>query len=197
MPKEESTERQALQRLLDVLDGLDEDARLRVIRTVATFFEIDLASAARNTDTTSPHNETRLERAPVFSDHEVMTPKQFLLEKRPRTDVDRVACLAYYLSHYRDTLHFKTADITKLNTEAAQRKFSNAAYAVNNATQQSGYLTAGPKGTKQITALGEQYVEALPDAVAAREAVERFRPRRARKKRSTRKTGSASSVKTH
>src|SRR5712664_4147279 len=27
-------------------------------------------------------------------------PKQFLTEKKPRTDVERVACLAYYLAHY-------------------------------------------------------------------------------------------------
>ena len=61
-----------------------------------------------------------------------MSPKEFLLEKQPRTDVERIACLAFYLTHYRDTPHFKTLELSKLNTEAAQQKFANAA----NATEQ-------------------------------------------------------------
>jgi len=61
------------------------------------------------------------------------------MEKQPRTDVERVACLAYYLTHYRNTPYFKTLDLGKLNTEAAQPKFSNAAYASNNALKM-GYL---------------------------------------------------------
>jgi len=47
-----------------------------------------------------------------------MSPKDFLLEKQPRTDVERIACLAYYLTHYRATPHFKTIDLSILNTEA-------------------------------------------------------------------------------
>ena len=35
--------------------------------------------------------------------------------------------------------------------------------AVDNATKQSGYLTSAGKGKKQITALGEDVVQALPD----------------------------------
>ena len=47
------------------------------------------------------------------------SPKDFLFRKEPNTDVERVACLAYYLTHRRGTNHFKTIDISKLNTEAA------------------------------------------------------------------------------
>lgn len=57
-----------------------------------------------------------------------MVPKEFMVQKRPRTDIERVACLGFYLTHYRDTPHFKTLDISKLNTEAAQPKFTNAAW---------------------------------------------------------------------
>ena len=35
-----------------------------------------------------------------------MSPKDFLMEKAPNTDVERIACLAYYLTHYRSTPHF-------------------------------------------------------------------------------------------
>jgi hypothetical protein len=109
-----------------------------------------------------------------------------MLEKASRTDVDRVVCLAYYLSHYRDKPHFKTSDISKLNTEAAQRKLANAAYAVNNATQ-GGYLAQAPGGLKQLSVLGEQYVEVLPDREAGKAVLERLRPRRSRVYVKTRK----------
>ena len=93
-----------------------------------------------------------------------------------------MTCLAYYLTHYRDTPHFKTVDISALNTEGAQPKFSNASVAIDNATR-DGYLVTATKGTKQISSAGEKYVELLPDREAAREAMRTFRTRRIVKKR--------------
>lgn len=106
-----------------------------------------------------------------------MSPKEFMLEKAPRTDVERVACLAYYLTHYRDQPHFKTLDLSKLNTEAAQPKFSNAANASNNAVKM-GYLVPSTKGQRQLGAAGERFVQALPDRTAAKEAMTSMRPKR-------------------
>jgi hypothetical protein len=88
-------------------------------------------------------------------------------------------CLAYYRAHYQDEPHFKTADIAKLNTEAAQRKFANTAYTINNAAA-TGYFVAAPGGQKQLSSMGEQYIEALPDRVAAKAVVDRARPRKGR-----------------
>jgi hypothetical protein len=105
-----------------------------------------------------------------------------LLEKQPRTDVERIACLAYYLTHYRDTPHFANIDLAKLNTEAAQPKFSNTAYSANNALYQ-GYLAAAAKGQKQLSAAGEQFVRALPDRDAAKTAMSLAKPRRPPKKK--------------
>ena len=78
-----------------------------------------------------------------------LSPKEFLLQKQPSTDVERVACLAYYLTTYRSMPHFRTVDISKLNTEAAQIKFANAAYTVTNATN-AGFLVPAGKGNKQL-----------------------------------------------
>jgi hypothetical protein len=103
---------------------------------------------------------------------EVVSPKQFLVEKRPKTDVERVTCLAYYLSRFRDTPEFKTKDITALNREAAQPALSNAAMAVSNASTLSQYLVPSSGGRKQITPRGESVVEALPDRERVREALE-------------------------
>jgi hypothetical protein len=113
------------------------------------------------------------------------TPKAFVAEKRPRTDVERVACLAYYLTHQRNITKFKTKDLTELNKEAAQPKMSNAAFAVTNATN-SAYLAAAGSGQKQITARGEAVVMALPDDARVKEALKAY-PTRGRR----RKTGKA------
>jgi hypothetical protein len=103
-------------------------------------------------------------------------------QKRPDTDIDRIACLAYYLTHYRDTPAFKTVDLSKLNTEAAQRKFANAAYAANNALK-AGLLVPATKGARQLSAMGEEYVHVLPDRDAARATLTSSRGRA--RKRST------------
>jgi hypothetical protein len=110
-----------------------------------------------------------------------MSPKDFLLEKQPRTDVERIACLAYYLTHYRGMPHFKTVDVSLLNMEAAQPKFTNAAYSANNAVKM-GYLVASTKGRRQLSAVGERFVRALPDREAARATLDSLR-RRSRAKR--------------
>ncbi len=113
-----------------------------------------------------------------------MSAKEFLLEKGPRTDVERIACLAYYLTHYRSTPHFKTIDLSILNTEAAQPKFANAAYSANNAVK-LGYLVASTKGQRQLSAIGERFVRALPDRDAAKEALTSLRKRRPKRSRNT------------
>jgi hypothetical protein len=106
-----------------------------------------------------------------------------LLNKQPRTDVERIACLAFYLTYYRDLPHFKTLDLAKLNTEAAQPKFSNTAYAATNALKM-GYLAPATKGQRQISAAGEQFVSALPDREAAKLAMLNARPKRSPRRNS-------------
>ena len=161
----------------------DPYSRLRVYRTVGTFFgfEDSYPKVAGSVDSRVPGN---LSREPQFSGSEAPTPKEFLLQKRPNTNVERVACLAYYLAHYRDTPHFKTTDINKLNTEAAQIKLSNASFTVNDAVK-TGYLAIAAKGMKQLSAQGEQYVEVLPDRDAAKEVKPRMKSKRSRRKTST------------
>lgn len=189
----DSTERDALKEVLDALGDLEPDARARVFWSVGTFFDIarqpSLTESLRSVRADG-HDEPVPSRASLtFSDHRVLTPKEFMVEKDPKTDVDRVVALAYYLAKYREMPHFKTADISKLNTEAAQRKLANAAYSINNAYQR-GYLVPGPGGTKQISAMGEQYVEALPNRESAKQVLVRFRPRRS-SSRKTRKLGTS------
>lgn len=118
----------------------------------------------------------------VGGDITKMTAKAFMKMKKPTSDVERVTCLAYYLSNAKGTQHFKTADITKLNTEAAQPALSNTSVAVDNATRGSQYLTIATGGKKQITPLGEAVVEALPDQNAVKAAIVEHGKKKRRKK---------------
>jgi hypothetical protein len=111
-----------------------------------------------------------------------MSVKDFIFEKNPQTDPERMACLGYYLTHYLDTPHFKTQDLSRLNTEAAQRAFSNAAFAASNAYRDGFFVSASKAGHKQLSAMGERFVHALPDRAAAEQVRERMKVRRGRRK---------------
>lgn len=162
----------------------DTESRLRIYKTVGTFFGFEDPYAKANREGDPRAIRTDDLREPHFStNEEPPSPKDFLYQKQPDTDAERVACLAYYLSHFRATPHFKTVDISKLNTEAAQIKFSNPSHAVWNATR-SELLVPASKGMKQLSAYGERYVDALPDRAAVKEAMSSRRPRRPRKKSS-------------
>jgi len=178
----------------DVIDRVldfDDDTRRRVFRTAETFlFGTGSGSVFPVAQPRAEGPGARSVRGTSFTDSDELPPKDFLFQKRPKTDIERVACLAYYLTHYRETPHFKTVDISLLNTEAAQIKFSNAAYAVTNATN-AGLLAPAGKGAKQLSAQGERFVEALPDRAAAKEIQASIRARRSRAKSSKNKRKSA------
>jgi hypothetical protein len=168
----------ALPQTIAIFKRLDDEGRERLLKTVSTIFKIGSTSEPVRGPVTVSYGES----TGKFSKEQSLSPKEFLMKKQPRSDVERVACLAYYLAHYRDQPTFKTLDISNLNTEAAQTKLSNSAYAVNNATQY-GYLAAALKGAKQLSGAGEMYVEALPDRDAAAKAFAHSRPKRASKRK--------------
>jgi len=166
-----------------ILAQLDEPSRQRVFASVVAFFNLGSGKTLPAQHHSEPTAAPSVPWKPHFSDERKLSPKEFLFEKQPKTDVERMACLAYYLTHFRDMPHFRTLDLAKLNTEAAQTKFSNAAYAASNATL-SGYLAAATKGQRQISAAGEQFVVALPDREAAKQAMGLARRRKnARRKK--------------
>lgn len=173
---------EALQAMIAALRDLDKEARLRILESAATFLGIALNVKGSSASVSSqlPNSSPSSARSP-FSEDTSMSPKDFLMEKAPKTDVERIACLAYYLTHYRSTQHFKTLELSLLNMEAAQPKFTNTAYSANNAVK-LGYLVSSSKGQRQLSALGERFVQALPDRIAAKNVLTSLR-RRLRTKR--------------
>ncbi len=172
MEKISTNDLDILNNVIRLLSQLEEDSRIRVLKAALTFLGISMGELYGNhifyqSPTQIARNEGQNQTEISFMDKDGLSPKEFLLEKKPKTNIERVACLAYFLTHYRNKPHFKTIDLSSLNTEAAQPKFSNAAQVVKDATRR-GLIVPAVKGMKQISALGEQYVEAMPEEEAVR-----------------------------
>lgn len=187
-PSDEQLLYEAFRKLGDVVLPLKQELRERAHAMLGAFLGITAPNAdvvARSATQPAGHRSP----PPIqIAPREAPSPKDFLFQKQPNTDVEKVACLAFYLAHYRNTKHFKTLDISKLNTEAAQRKFANPASTVNNAMQ-AGFLAPVSGGMKQLAAEGERFVDELPDQAAAKAAFGNRKARRQRRQGSTDKAG--------
>lgn len=168
-------ETKALQTVLEALAGLNDEVQQFVYQAAGQRLNLSAAPAAASSGATPPDGQTTNEAG--------MTAKQFVAHKKPQTDVERVVVLGYYLAHRKNTPHFKTLDISKLNTDAAETPFTNASQAVTNATSQNRFLAAAGKGAKQMTAYGEDFVKALPDRAAADKVKAQYKKRRRTRKK--------------
>jgi hypothetical protein len=169
----------ALTVIINVLKDLDIESQKRTIKAVTMFLGISLDYEVNKNISIVEDKIKAVDTS--FTANRQISPKDFLRDKMPTTDVEKIACLAYYLTHYRNTPHFKTLDLSSLNVEAAQPKFSNAAYAVDNSVR-AGFLVQALKGAKQLSSVGEIFVQNLPDKEAARLAVANLRVKKRAKK---------------
>lgn len=173
----------ALEAIIDALDPLDEQQKLWVLQTAASRFSLRIENAVPSRGTyPEGAGASAPSSAEPISTGEYSTPQEFIRAKSPKTDVQRVTCLAYYLTKFRKTPLFKTKDLVALNTDAGCPKFSNPTVTVNNARRDK-YLTPTGKGDKRITNQGEDLVDALPDQEKVKALKSEPRPRR----RTTRK----------
>jgi hypothetical protein len=162
MAAKEDSEVKAMNAALSALSPLEPDEQKRVLSWLIDKLKLSGAVSVSSQSTGTPAGASA-QSAPRGSGAGAgLTPKQFMAQKKPNSDAERITCLAYFMTHHRQTSQFKTKGLTDLNTEAAGSRFSNAAVAVNNAAL-SHYLSAAGGGAKQITSRGEALVEALPD----------------------------------
>lgn len=188
------SELDALGAVLAALEPLEAGQQHWVLATAAG--KIGVAIVDPGTQASRPAATRSVERgvaATMGSVGEAPSPKEFMREKNPHTEVEKVLCLGHYLTTFRGQPHFKTRDLTALNQEAACPRLTNPSQAVANATKQNQYLVSVGGGKKQVTALGEDIVEALPDRQAMSEVV--AQRRKSRKKPGTRKTDGGASRK--
>jgi hypothetical protein len=168
--------------VIAALATLPKEQQQWVMQTAASRFALTVNSAAQ----TLPLVPSPVAPTSPTPENPGQTVKAFIKAKNPKNDMQRVACLAYYLQHRKDISTFKSKDIDEQHEAAGGIKF-NLAQAVANATNVSKYFAAAGEGKKRLTTLGEDVVEALPDLekVKALEKAGRRKPR-VKKKRGAR-----------
>lgn len=171
----------AMRACATAIEPLTEDAKLRTLTWLMERYGRDMLSEMRSSSAVGQPAGSLGVGPRITTAQAEVTPKRFVQEKLPQTDVERIAVLAYYLASNRGVQHFKTSDLTALNTEAAQRRFSNAADAASNAMKSSGFLADAGKGMRQLTVKGEEAVEALPDREALMAVIDKYSDSRRRR----------------
>jgi hypothetical protein len=174
----------ALGTVVDAIEPLEEPQRLWVLQTAASRFALKINPSLGGGTSSGGIGSLPASGTIKTDGAGEVSLKDFMKSKDPKTDSQRITCLAYYLTKFRDTAHFKTKDLTAMNTESTWPKFSNPTVAVNNARRDK-YLTPAGKGDKQLTNRGEELVEALPDQEKVRSlaSANPARKKRTRKKK--------------
>lgn len=183
-------ELRAMEVAYEVLESLDKGGQTRAFRWLAQALGVEALYPSMTPIEAVAVTESDASHIPQRGGKRQMNPRDFVSHKKPQSLVERVACLAYYLTHYRDTGHFKTADIVALNTEAAAHKFGNPSRDVDNADRQNGYIVSAGNGAKQLTVRGEAVVEALPDREAVKVALQEHAHKPKRSSSSAKKSAS-------
>src|SRR5256885_11835648 len=79
-------ERKAFNTIADEIEPFSEAARVRLFQLLATHFDLPLPGQSRS----SPGSPLQQKSAPSsFSEDRSLSPKQFMIEKKPVTDVER------------------------------------------------------------------------------------------------------------
>jgi hypothetical protein len=87
----------------------------------------------------------------------------FVREKAPKNEYQRVAVLAYFLEQKRNMQSVTAKDIVDANTEARQPRFSNISTTMNRTSANYRYINSLKRGVYQLSATGLDLVAALPD----------------------------------
>jgi hypothetical protein len=161
-------ELQAMQAVFAALSDLEKDGQIRVLSWVRERLNVG-APAERRVETIQ-HAGPISNSAPAGA---LGPAKQFMALRRPASGTERVAALAYYLTHARGLGEFGTKELSDLNKEAAQPAFSNISVFARDAARVQ-YLAPAGRGKKQITARGEALVEALPNREQVAEVLKKL-----------------------
>lgn len=152
---------------------VDKSAANRIISFV-------MMGAALTGNNDVPHASSTHGSAGVTTSR--LKPKDFIAQKKPVTQYERITCLAHYLTSERNVVEFGAKEIAAINKEAAQQPIANLTQIMNDTARKYGYLSAAGGGKKQITARGEDLVKALPNREAVKAALADHRPPKKRKR---------------
>ncbi len=179
------SEVRAMETVWTALEPLDPSARTRVVTWLLGVLGMpdELAGTSEeapaqslNGDESSSHVTPPVQSSVIPTD---LSPKAFISQKNPQSTVERITCLAFYLTHFRGTPFFNGVEIEKLNREAAGPTI-NPSRDPDNASK-AGYLATAEHRKRQITAKGEELVNTLPNREAIKAMQSKYPPQRKRR----------------
>lgn len=92
-----------------------------------------------------------------------LSPKEFILSKQPKDDVQMTLVLGYYLEKHRGLLAFNTKELENVFREAKESVPDNINYKVVRNIEKGHMMEAKEKKDKlkawNLTASGEKFVE--------------------------------------
>lgn len=169
---------EAMRAVIQLLSKLEQQKQHFVLKSVAELLGLSLDMFPRQPPVDVLEPIEPMPPGKARTDSAIPTIKDFVINKKPGTDAERVTCLAFFLTHMDGRESFATSDLSKANQQARLPPLSNAALAVRRAAK-AGLLTKQRDGALQLSALGETFTHALPDRSAAKASL-RDSPMRAR-----------------
>lgn len=186
---------QALMTIINALEPLDESEKQWVINSASSRWGLQAQTQTPLLNVTSATNNgvasNNLQSNHISESAEAAISRNdvrtFMRLKRPIYDTQRVACLGYFHMRTTGQQGFSSKDIGKLHTDSGGTAI-NMTRALDNATRRARYLSNRGPREKQLTTLGEDIVQALPDQQAVTNAEEQARhPHKRRKKKKSKK----------
>ena len=178
----------SLSEVLDSVSGLEIDEQRWVFRAALDKLGFrELLESDDGDGNSSRPKDSRTAGSREPGDSRSQSAPEFFRSKQPKTDTQRIACLAYYVTHSKNIPEFKTGDLLSAETESKLPKISNMYQAVDNATRKAKVLTTTSGGLKQLTTHGEDVVNALPDQDAVKALLKANRAGKRRKRASKKK----------
>lgn len=159
----------AFNQIIKALEKLDDEGKVRILESVKVFLGLKVGKGST----------TDGDEVDELND---LSPKDFMKSKKPKTDIEKIACLAHYLAHSRNIAEFQTKDITQLNSDAGQGEFSNPTESTKNASK-AGYLIPAGKKKRKLSAYGEDLVKAMPNEGEIQKVKELYKNTIKKKKR--------------
>jgi len=139
----------ALVAVVAALEPLNDADRHWVLQSAASKFTLTVqavsgpgGAASTNTETGAPPVGTAADVQAAITRND---PRAFIRLKKPTTDVQRVACIGYYLVQTTRQQGFTSKAISTAHTDSGGSKI-NMTRALDNATRRAKYLSnRGPR----------------------------------------------------
>jgi hypothetical protein len=177
---------EALKSVIAAIRDLEPTMRNWVLQSAANMWQITVNPAMGATGATGNPVINSIAGNPSPDVATALAAKDvraFIRLKKPDTDIERVACLGYFIVKTTGAAGFSAKEVKQAHVDSGGSAM-NFPRALDNATRRSKYLSNRGPREKQLTTLGEDVVEALPN----REAVANLKHKPARKRKAAKRT---------